>query len=228
MAREYEPNPAAPCPEDPTLLQRRESIQDADSSRNMGAPKYDTRELRALAENLTHRYQGRDQKEQEMTAQKENAELMKHGDAMQERLRYKTKIGEAMRKIYPPSKKQTKQEEPACVTRLGELGTEPYINQLDQAYKKSTTPQQDIDRRQRKFRCQTRKLRLQKILAWRQSARYTKNNARKIRYAGRPIIDLGGFLNKKIQEQRPKYASRELHPWNTSTAQTEGPSTKNQ
>ena len=96
------------------------------------------------------------------------------------------------------------------VTKLEDWEKEQEICHLDHASKKRTEPQQECGRRIQKLRRQKRCIHLQKIVqAWRRASEYTRNNARKIKYARRPMIDLAKRLDmhertKQRRENNPE------------------------
>ena len=99
-----------------------------------GDLQYDIRELRLRPEKLTNWYQ---EEERESAKAKESNKESHHREntdnATQEWHNYKNKLGEALTRIYPISKKQTHRAEPECVTKLEHWGTEHEIRQLDHA-----------------------------------------------------------------------------------------------
>ena len=85
----------------------------------MGELKYDIRELRIRPGQPTKWYQEQEQEAERTRALASNAQQQETlGNAPQEWLNYKNMLGEALRKIYPLSKKQTSPEEPERVTKL--------------------------------------------------------------------------------------------------------------
>ena len=99
---------------------------------------------------------------------------------------------ETARKTYPLSKKATMAKEPEWTLKLEEWGANKEIEDLDYAHKKRSTLQQEIARREQKMRRHHRhQQQLAIILAWRDAARYLRENKEEIRYARHQIIDMG-------------------------------------
>ena len=118
---------------------------------------------------------------------------------MQTWLNYKAQLGKALTQIYPLRKKQTNPAEPEWVTKRDQWGLNKKYANLAMPTKKNFNATRN-HRTQQADKSASDRLRLQPILqAWRQAARYTKEHAKEIQYAHKPIIDMANTRNRSNQ-----------------------------
>ena len=140
---------------------------------------------------------------------------------------YQQKLGELLGKTYPLSKEATMAREPEWTLKLEEWGTNKEIEDLGYAHKKRSALQQEIARREQTMRRQQRhQQQLEIILAWRDAARYLKNNKKDIQYAQRQIIDIDQpkrTYRASRGKGHPNRPTKEYMDWNKGKSFQEEP-----